>query len=67
MVWQFRIDAGIYGVSVSLSDGTSVYVKREADRPGTWLTYSATKTLRMDAGGALPTMAVSYTATGSVN
>ncbi len=67
MVWRFSFDAGIDGVTVSFSDGTSAYVKRESGRPGAWLTYPATKTLRMDAGGALPTMAVSYTGTGSVN
>ena len=58
MVWRFSFDEGIAGVSVYFSDGTSAMVAPEAGTHGAWLSYPASKTILMDAGGAMPRMTV---------
>jgi len=54
IVWRFTFDPGIESARVFFTDGTSVVVNREADRPGAWIAHPKSKSLVFDADNTAP-------------
>lgn len=58
IVWRFTFDPGIESARVFFTDGTSVVVNREADRPGAWIAHPKSKSLVFDADNTAPAFEV---------
>ncbi|MBU6209662.1 MAG: heparinase II/III family protein, partial [Planctomycetes bacterium] len=58
IVWRFTFDPGIESARVFFTDGTSVVVNREADRPGAWIAHPKSKSLVFDADNTAPVFEV---------
>ena len=58
IVWRFTFDPGIESARVFFTDGTSVVVNREADRPGAWMAHPKSKSLVFDADNTAPVFEV---------
>ena len=56
MVWRFTFSPGINSVIVTFTDGTTTTVTKEANRPGAWLSYPATMTIKMNSLNSAPDM-----------
>jgi hypothetical protein len=58
VVWRFSFAEGVKGVTVTMDDGTQVYLSPDEDRRGTWFSHSSTRSLRTEAAGARLVMAL---------
>jgi len=58
IVWRLTFDPGIESARVFFTDGGSLVVNREADRPGAWFAHSKTKSLVFDADNTAPVFQV---------
>lgn len=58
IVWRFTFDPGIESARVFFTDGSSVVVNREADRPGAWIAHPKSKALVFDADNTAPVFEV---------
>jgi hypothetical protein len=58
IVWRLTFDPGIESARVFFTDGTSVVVSREADRPGAWIAHPKSKSLVFDADNTAPAFEV---------
>jgi hypothetical protein len=58
VVWRFSFAEGVKGVTVTMDDGTQVYLSPDEDRRGTWFSHSTARSLRTEASGARLVMAL---------
>jgi hypothetical protein len=58
IVWRFTFDPSIESARVFFTDGTSLVVNREADRPGAWIAHPRSKSLVFDADNTAPVFEV---------
>jgi hypothetical protein len=58
IVWRFTFDPSIESARVFFTDGASVVVNREADRPGAWIAHPRSKSLVFDADNTAPVFEV---------
>ncbi len=58
IVWRLTFDPGIESVRVFFTDGASLVVNREANRPGAWIAHPKSKSLVFDADNTAPVFEV---------
>jgi hypothetical protein len=58
VVWRFSFAEGVKGVTVTMDDGTQVYLSPDEDRRGTWFSHSTARSIRTEASGARLAMAL---------
>lgn len=58
VVWRFSFADGVKGVTVTMDDGTQVYLAPDADRRGTWFSHSSSRSLVTEDAGARLQMAL---------
>jgi hypothetical protein len=58
VIWRFSFADGVKGVTVTMDDGTQVYLSPDEDRRGTWFSHSTARSLRTEATGARLVMAL---------
>ncbi len=58
IVWRLTFDSGIESVRVFFTDGASLVVNREANRPGAWIAHPKSKSLVFDADNTAPVFEV---------
>jgi hypothetical protein len=52
VIWRFSFADGVKGVTVTMDDGTQVYLSPDEDRRGTWFSHSTSRSLQTEAAGA---------------